>query len=200
MSLHIRNALYYLPANYIGHTYENTIVHHTKVAVSLFYSVHGIYMIVHCIFKINQRCSKEEMWTSTDVCPLLWKASCFAHGGKWMWTCMLCSLLPKQLAPLLLCRCEAIQHPGELARGDQAVRFRRERTAHRLHGQLVCGDALLHVRKSLLLAVCTREVKLHDKQRLWGHDGSVWLWTAFTNTDSIILSLWRVTANEQIPY
>lgn len=45
-------------------------------------------------------------------------------------------------------RCEAIQHPRQLPRGDQAVRLWGERAAHRLHGQLLRGDAVLHVCES----------------------------------------------------
>lgn len=42
-------------------------------------------------------------------------------------------------------RCQALKHPSELPLWDQAVWFRSERTAHRLHGQLLCGHSLLHV-------------------------------------------------------
>lgn len=49
-------------------------------------------------------------------------------------------------------RRQTLQHPGELARGDQAVRLRCERTAHRLHGQLLCWNTLLHVGESDLRA------------------------------------------------
>lgn len=42
-------------------------------------------------------------------------------------------------------RRQAVKYPGELPLWDQAVRFRSERTAHRLHGQLLCGHAVLHV-------------------------------------------------------
>lgn len=45
-------------------------------------------------------------------------------------------------------RCQALQHPGKLSRGNQAVRLWRERTAHRLHGQLLCWNTLLHVGES----------------------------------------------------
>lgn len=51
-------------------------------------------------------------------------------------------------------RRQALQHPGELSRGDQAVRLWRERTAHRLHGQLLCWNTLLHVGESGLRAAC----------------------------------------------
>lgn len=51
-------------------------------------------------------------------------------------------------------RRQTLQHPGELSRGDQAVRLRRERTAHRLHGQLLCWNTLLHVGESGLRAAC----------------------------------------------
>lgn len=49
-------------------------------------------------------------------------------------------------------RCQALQHPGQLSRGDQAVRLWRERPAHRFHGQLLCWNALLHVGESALHA------------------------------------------------
>lgn len=42
-------------------------------------------------------------------------------------------------------RCQALKHPSEFPLWDQAVWFRSERTAHRLHGQLLCGHSLLHV-------------------------------------------------------
>lgn len=47
-------------------------------------------------------------------------------------------------------RCEAVQHPRQLQRRDQAVRLRGERAAHRLHGQLLRGNSVLHVCKSLV--------------------------------------------------
>lgn len=56
-------------------------------------------------------------------------------------------------------RCEAVQHPRQLQRGDQAVRLRGERAAHRLHGQLLRGNAVLHVCKSLARRV---SVTRHD--------------------------------------
>lgn len=46
-------------------------------------------------------------------------------------------------------RCETVQHPRQLPRGDQAVRFWGERAAHRLHGQLLRGNSVLHVCKSV---------------------------------------------------
>lgn len=49
-------------------------------------------------------------------------------------------------------RCQALQYPGKLSRGDQAVRLWRERTAHRLHGQFLCWNTLLHVGESDLRA------------------------------------------------
>ena len=63
--------------------------------------------------------------------------------------------LPLSLPPLSdLCsvclRRQALQHPGELSRGDQAVRLWRERPAHRLHGQLLCWHSLLHVGETAL--------------------------------------------------
>lgn len=45
-------------------------------------------------------------------------------------------------------RCQALQHPGQLPRGDQAVRLWRERAAHRFHGQLLRWNTLLHVGES----------------------------------------------------
>lgn len=45
-------------------------------------------------------------------------------------------------------RRQTLQHPGELSRGDQAVRLWCERTAHRLHGQLLRWNTLLHVGES----------------------------------------------------
>ena len=49
-------------------------------------------------------------------------------------------------------RCQALQHSGQLSRGDQAVRLWCERPAHRFHGQLLCWNALLHVGESALHA------------------------------------------------
>lgn len=48
----------------------------------------------------------------------------------------------------LPCRCEALQHSGQLSRGDQAVWLWSERAAHRFHGQLLCWNAFLHVGES----------------------------------------------------
>jgi len=42
-------------------------------------------------------------------------------------------------------RCQAFKHPCEFPRWNQAVRLWSERTAHRLHGQLLRGNPLLHV-------------------------------------------------------
>ena len=61
-----------------------------------------------------------------------------------MYICLFTSPLPL--------RCQALQHPGQLSRGDQAVRLWCERPAHRFHGQLLCWNALLHVGESALHA------------------------------------------------
>lgn len=64
------------------------------------------------------------------------------------------SIFPVSSRPLRHCRCEALQHPGQLSRGNQAVWLWRERPAHRLHGQLLCWNSLLHVGESAQRMPC----------------------------------------------
>lgn len=52
-------------------------------------------------------------------------------------------------------RCETLKHPGEFSGWDKAVWLWRERTTHRLHGELVRGHSLLHVGKLHLMVVAS---------------------------------------------
>lgn len=67
--------------------------------------------------------------------------SCVAHTP--CWTLVHHVLLNTACPPPF--RCQALKHPGELPLRDQALWLWSERTAHRLHGQLFCGNPLVYV-------------------------------------------------------
>ena len=61
-------------------------------------------------------------------------------------------------------RCQALEHPRELPRRDQAVWLWCERPAHRLHGQLLCGHSLLYVCEFPLLFTLEIHISMYSRK------------------------------------